>query len=123
MTVGGIIERRRKSAADTRSEMLRAARARFLAESYENVGLPDIARDVGVDVALVSRYFGSKEGLFREVLQGEDEFKVDLPTGALPGYLVDLIRAKDVAEDGENVEKLLIILRSASSPTAAEIVR
>lgn len=73
MTFGEIVARRRKDALTTRAEMLAAARRRFLMESYENVGLRDIARDVGVDVALVSRYFGSKEELFREVLHGSDK--------------------------------------------------
>lgn len=125
MTLGDIVARRRKCAMTTRGEMLCAARRRFLEESYENVGLRDIARDVGVDVALVSRYFGSKEELFREVLHGggEDKFDVDLPADELPAYLVSLIVEKDECADREHVEKLLIILRSASSPAASEIVR
>jgi AcrR family transcriptional regulator len=123
MTLGDIIERRRKSAADTRGQMLRAARRRFLEESYENVGLRDIAGDVGVDVALVSRYFGSKESLFREVLQSEEKLDAGLPAAALPAYLASLIGEKDASADREHVEKLLIILRSASSPAASQIVR
>jgi len=125
MTLGDIVARRRKCAMTTRGEMLCAARARFLAESYENVGLRDIARDVGVDVALIGRYFGSKEVLFREVLQGgdEDKFNVDLPAADLPAYLVSLIADKDEGEARDHVDKLLLILRSASSPAASQIVR
>ena len=125
MTLGEIVARRRKCAMTTRGEMLCAARRRFLEESYENVGLRDIARDVGVDVALVGRYFGSKEELFREVLQGggENKFDVDMPAAALPAYLASLVAEKDECADREHVEKLLIILRSASSPAASEIVR
>jgi AcrR family transcriptional regulator len=125
MTLGEIVARRRKSAMTTRGEMLHAARQRFIRESYENVGLRDIARDVGVDVALVGRYFGSKEELFREVLQGEEEDKlnVDLPISDLPAYLVSLIAEKDAGADRDHAEKLLLVLRSASSPTASEIVR
>jgi AcrR family transcriptional regulator len=123
MIQGDIVERRRKSAAATRSEMLRAARRRFSSESYENVGLRDIARDVGVDVALVSRYFGSKEGLFREVLESGEKPAITPPTGTLPDYFVSLLGEKDASADGEHIEKLLIILRSASSPVAAQIVR
>jgi len=125
MTLGDIVARRRKCAMTTRGEMLCAARRRFLEESYENVGLRDIARDVGVDVALVSRYFGSKEELFREVLHGgnEHKFDVDLPAAGLPAYLVSLVVEKDECADREHVEKLLIILRSASSPAASQIVR
>ena len=60
----------KKSAAATREKLLASARQRFLRESYDNVGLRDIAADAGVDVALVGRYFGSKEQLFTEVLRG-----------------------------------------------------
>jgi AcrR family transcriptional regulator len=123
VSLGEIIERKRKSAADTRGAMLRAARRRFLNESYENVGLRDIARDVGVDVALVSRYFGSKEELFRQVLHGEQKFNANVPPMELPDYLVSLLAEKDVSSDGEHIEKMLISLRSASSPVASRLVR
>lgn len=125
MTLGEIIARRRKCATTTRGEILCAARQRFLDESYENVGLRDIAGDVGVDVALVSRYFGSKDALFREVLRGgkEEAFSGPLSAAELPAYLASLIVQKDECAQREHVAKLLIILRSASSPDASEIVR
>ena len=49
---------RQRNAAATREAILRAARARFLSDSYESVGLRDIAGDACVVVALVGRYFG-----------------------------------------------------------------
>ena len=55
---------RPRSAAATRTAILDAARERFAAESYDDVGMRDIARDVGVAAALISRYFGSKDGLY-----------------------------------------------------------
>lgn len=116
---------RQKSSAITRQAMLDAARRRFLQESYENVGLRDVARDAGVDVALVGRYFGSKEELFREVLGvGHDQEIVPpgIPASDIPGHLAELFMQQ--GEDGnEQVERLLIILRSASSPSASKIVR
>lgn len=125
MTFGEIVARRRKDALTTRAEMLAAARRRFLMESYENVGLRDIARDVGVDVALVSRYFGSKEDLFREVLHGSDKadkFRIAVGPEELACYLTSLFDAKEDEEQRENLERLVIVLRSASSPQAAAIV-
>lgn len=105
--------------------MLDAARARFLQESYENVGLRDIAGAVGVDVALVSRYFGNKEELFRAVLgvgEKKDFLPADLPKEEVPDYLARLfIQQED--DCNEQVERLQIILRSASSPVASHIVR
>lgn len=116
---------RPKNAAATRDAMLVAARSRFLQESYENVGLREIAGDAGVDVALVSRYFGSKEELFKEVLRGDggDKFPLEIASGDLAERLTALVMDRDGDQDREKLERLLIILRSASSPKAAEIVR
>jgi AcrR family transcriptional regulator len=116
---------RSKNAAATRQAMLVSARSRFLLESYENVGLRDIAADVGVDVALVSRYFGSKEELFKEVLRSgkDDKLPVGVAAADLPDYLACMVLQQDREEDRVHVERLMIILRSASSPKAAEIVR
>ena len=125
MTLGAIVARRRKCAMTTRGEMLCAARRRFLQESYENVGLRDIARDVGVDVALVSRYFGSKEDLFKEVLRGGDspKFGIEVGAGDLPAFLASLFEANDDELSRTHFDNLLILLRSASSPAAARIVQ
>ena len=48
----------------TKAAILTAARTRFAAEGYSSASVRAIARDVGVDAALVVRYFGSKAGLF-----------------------------------------------------------
>lgn len=126
MSSAPISPSRGKSAEATKQAMLEAAHARFLRESYENVGLRDIAGDVGVDVALVSRYFGSKEELFRQVL-GTGRKKKDILPAAIenddiPGYFAALFLEQN-GDRAQDVERLLIILRSASSPTAAQIVR
>jgi AcrR family transcriptional regulator len=115
---------RQKNAAATRDALLASARRRFLEESYENVGLREIAGDAGVDVALVSRYFGSKEALFREVMRKApgEALNPEIPPGRLPGWLAELATRED-RSDGANIERLLIILRSASSPKAARIVQ
>ncbi len=115
-----------RSSAETRRAILRAARKLFAADSYENVGVRDIARQVGVDPALVNRYFGGKEALFREVL--DDGKPVDLWDGAspeeLPDRLVSLImqKDKDSEEDEALLEKWLIMLRSVSSNHASALV-
>ncbi|CAN5202056.1 TetR family transcriptional regulator [soil metagenome] len=114
---------RPRNAAATRAAILDAANARFLAESYDQVGMRDIARDVGVDPALISRYFGSKEDLFGSVLE-------DCGNG---GELMDGDRATfgdRIAHDviyGPRKEFklrwLLLMLRSISSPKAAEVIQ
>lgn len=116
---------RTRSASTTRDLLLTAARKRFLEESYENVGLREVASDVGVDVALVSRYFGSKEDLFKEVLRskGSEILFHGVNADNLPKHLVDLLIRAPHGDEGQNSDRLLIILRSASSPVAAELVR
>lgn len=114
---------RPRNAAATRATILNAARQRFVRESYDNVGLREIAADAGVDAALVSRYFGSKEELFREVLSSTGG-----PGDLFAGEVADFGRrvAEMITSDPQHQEKLdglLIMLNSASSPKAAIVVR
>lgn len=53
----------------SRERILSAARARFAEDGYAKASLRAIARDADVDHALVSYYFGSKEGLFQAVTE------------------------------------------------------
>jgi AcrR family transcriptional regulator len=64
---GGPLRTRRSDA--TRAAILTAAIARFAADGYERATIRAIARDAGIDPAMVMRYFGSKEGLFRAASQ------------------------------------------------------
>lgn len=59
----------KRSARVTRQRILDAAVLRFSRHSYEETTLRDIATDVGVDVALVRRAFGSKEELFEQAVK------------------------------------------------------
>jgi len=114
---------RARNAAATRAAILDAARRRFVRESYDTVGLREVAADVGVDAALVSRYFGSKEELFNEVLASTGDaselFQGDLERfGRRVAELIVSDPQRDAKLDG-----LLIMLRSSASPKAADIVR
>jgi hypothetical protein len=62
--------------------------------------------------------------LFKEVLSsGKKKFDGNRTVDELPEYLASVITDDDCGEEpNENVERLLIILRSASSARAAEIV-
>lgn len=114
---------RARNAAATRAAILEAARRRFARESFDTVGLREVAADVGVDAALVSRYFGSKEDLFNEVLASTGNAS-DLFQGKVGDF------GRRVAEmvvsdqrDGAKLDGLLIMLRSSSSPKATDVVR
>ncbi|MEV5569577.1 TetR family transcriptional regulator [Spirillospora sp. NPDC052269] len=49
---------------DTREKILAAARDLFAEKGFDGASLRAIAREAGVDPALVHHYFGSKEGVF-----------------------------------------------------------
>jgi AcrR family transcriptional regulator len=121
---------RPRNAHATRQAILEAARERFGAESYDDVGMRDIARDVGVDAALISRYFGSKEDLFVAVLDSCKNGR-DLMEGPRDDFGRRLAReivygeaAACTEDDGSGrMRGLLILLRSIGSSKAMDVVQ
>jgi AcrR family transcriptional regulator len=114
---------RPRNAAATRSAILDAANIRFAAESYDDVGMRDIARDVGVDAALVNRYFGSKEDLFVAVLDSCDNGGT-LMTGDRADWGRRIARELVYERKPESkLRGLLILLRSIGSTKANELVQ
>lgn len=114
---------RPRNAEATRAAILEAARERFARDSYDDVGMRDIAGDVGVDAALVSRYFGSKEELFEQVLDSCDNGG-ELMAGDRAGFGVRV--AQEVVFQGKSQAKLkglMILLRSVASAKAMEVVQ
>jgi AcrR family transcriptional regulator len=59
---------RRAGKPDTRTQILEVARRRFLQGGYQAVTLRSVAAEAGVDIALISYYFGAKRGLISEAL-------------------------------------------------------
>lgn len=109
----------------TRQRVLAAALARFAQASYEEVKLRDIAADVGIDVALVHRSFGSKDQLFAAA------FRAAIQTDRLLASdksELSAVFAKDVFERSsdpasKHADALQIFIRSLSSPQAREVLR
>ena len=114
---------RPRNAEATRAAILHAARERFARESYDDVGMRDIAGDVGVDAALVSRYFGSKEDLFVAVLDS-CENGADLMRGDRGSFGRRVAHEAIFEVKSESKLKgLLILLRSVGSTKAMELVQ
>ena len=85
---------------DTRGAVLTAARRRFAAHGYDRTTLRDIAGDAGVDVALVSYFFGSKEGVFAAAM----ELTVN------PAQLVEALLEQGVDDLGERLTRGFLAL-------------
>ena len=115
-----------RNAATTRKAIFDAARRLFAGEIYENVGLREIAAEVGIDPALIIRYFGSKEALFREILRSgkPDSLFQGVAAQDLPVHMVSLIMDgdDDCEESQARLERVMIFLRSASSSKASAMV-
>lgn len=116
---------RRRGAAATREAILEAATERFSLQGYGGAGVREIAADAGVTAALVNRYFGSKEGLFTEVIERAfDAGK--LLEGPLEDLAARIARRMVFGQgDAQDIDRrpLLLLLRSATEPRAAELLR
>jgi AcrR family transcriptional regulator len=117
--------KRRRDAAATRSAIFEAATRRFASQGYQCAGVREIAADAGVDAAMVNRYFGSKEGLFTEVVERALDIRYlvggDRATLAERLARTVVYGREDIA--GDQRIPLLLMLRSATEPRAAELIR
>lgn len=114
---------RKRDAEATRAAILEAAKSQFALLGYDRAVLRDLAREAGVDVALVKRYFGGKEALFVEALKesfGSDGLRDwDRATFAREA-------AASLADsphlDEARTHRFQFLLRAATSPTTAPLL-
>ncbi|MET7401415.1 helix-turn-helix domain-containing protein [Dactylosporangium sp. NPDC005572] len=113
---------RRRDADRTRRLLLDAALVRFTRDGYAATRLRDVADDAGVNVALVSRYFESKEGLFTACLtKAGDELRRS-PGEASLDAAPAAIAAQIVGRAGpQRPYQLLLLLRSSGDERAEQI--
>jgi AcrR family transcriptional regulator len=116
---------RRRDADGTRQRLLHAARQRFAQDGYAATTVRDIATDAGVNVALINRYFTSKEGLFEACLDRTVKELDDRDTEASTvDQIVDVMLEQMLdtpALDGPL--QLLLLLRSTGEPAVDEVRR
>jgi len=112
---------RTRNATQTRSDILTAARLRFGSDGYERTTLRAVAADVGVDPALVIRYFGSKQDLFAAAA----EFTLDLPdlTAVHPDDVADALLPSFFAVWEEDATFVALLRAAMTSQTAADTMR
>jgi AcrR family transcriptional regulator len=112
---------RTRNATQTRADILAAARLRFGSDGYERTTLRAVAADVGVDPALVIRYFGSKQDLFAAAA----EFTLDLPdlTAVHPDDVADALLPSFFAVWEEDATFVALLRAAMTSPTAAATMR
>ena len=115
-------EKRPRNAEDTRKRILDAAVQLFSYKSYDSVQTREVAALAGVDAALIHRYFGSKEGLFTEVVSGLGAREPFYS----PAHMKEVVLANftDLLTQGSSApfSGLRILLFSALSPSVSHIV-
>jgi AcrR family transcriptional regulator len=115
---------RRRDATKTRQLLLDAARRRFANDGYAATTVRDIAEEAGVNVALINRYFTSKEGLFEACLRHAST-ELRRATGDVPFDQVPEVIAQQIARPGSAglPGHLILLLRSSGDAGADEIRR
>ncbi|MFI6509560.1 TetR family transcriptional regulator [Streptosporangium sp. NPDC050855] len=93
---------RRPGSADTRGQILAAAREIFAEKGFDKATVRGIARQAGVDPALVHHYFAGKEGIFVAAME--------LPIN--PENVVAAILAGPRDEVGERLTRLILTITS-----------
>jgi AcrR family transcriptional regulator len=108
-------------AQKTREKILGNARDLLWRHGYSNVPLRQIATAAGVDVALISRYFGNKQGLFQATLEGA----FDIPEVSSPQELVDTVVLLFMSHprDSSTVSILNLMLMNAQDEEVGSLVR
>ena len=102
----------------TEARILDAAAQLFLAAGYERTTIRAVASAAGVDAALVMHYFGSKQELFRRVI---DAAPVPEVSGA-PGQAAEQILATLADRLASEPTASLTLLRSMlTNPEAASV--
>ena len=114
-----------KNAGETRQRILDSARRCFSTTSYEAVGIRKIANVAEVDAALVMRYFGSKEDLFKRIAADAFSFEENLSGRAsvLVKRILDPLFLPANSKDWrERYDPFRLLLCSIGSNTAGPII-
>lgn len=108
---------RRPGSADTRGEILSAARKVFAEKGFDKATVRGIAREAQVDPALVHHYFDTKDRMFTEAMRLPVTPELVIPTlldgprEELGRRLVTMILT--VTAEAETREPMIALIRSA----------
>lgn len=128
MTVSRRTPGRRPGGPDTRGEIVRAARESFADKGFAATSIRAVARQAGVDAALVHHYFDSKDELFIEAMALPLDPR-QVAAAILDGSREDLGRRiatvfLNVWESDEGQQRMKAMLRSVvTSDEVARIMR
>jgi len=110
---------RKRDSTATKAALLDAAASLFAERGFDRTTVRDIAKQAGVNQALLFRYFGTKEALFEEVIArtGRAQLASTPPERLLSSAL------RSMLEPGTRIDSLEIYLRSTGNDNAAAAIR
>ncbi|CAN5291814.1 TetR/AcrR family transcriptional regulator [soil metagenome] len=116
---------RARDADQTRRDLLRAARGRFARDGYSATTVRDIAQDAGVNVALINRYFESKERLFESCIArvGQELGRPEARATTIDELATRLVRKVVGLSADDGPDQLLLLLRTSKDERADAIRR
>ncbi len=112
-----------EASLSTREKLLRNARLLFWSRGYSNVSVREVASAAGVDVALISRYFSGKYGLFEKTLEGT--FTLDGLEGLSEDGLVNFFLRifNEIPRNTPDPSLIRMLLTNAHDEMVGELVR
>lgn len=84
--------------SNTKNRIIDAAQNLFVSRGYRETTVRDIAREAGVNLALINYHFGSKEDLYKDLLRSRVAPMLDL---------LDRLVAEDQSAPERKVERLI----------------
>lgn len=116
--------RRRRNAEQTRQALLDAARTRFARDGYASTTVRTIADDAGVNVALINRYFASKEGLFEACLgSAVSELREGADTLSRDEIAATIARRIAGSADAPGTQQALLLMLRSSGDERVDRIR
>lgn len=108
---------KKRDAESTRARIFECAQQAFTEKGYDGAGIREIAACAGVNAALISRYFGSKQELFEHAVLPHFELGdlLDLDTSAFAETVASAYAQKP-ARPHEGFDPMIALLKSAASP-------
>ncbi len=113
---------RKRDATATSEAILNAAREVFTGKGYDGAGTREIAERAQANVALISCYFGSKEGLFIAAVPPKMTLG-DLLDGDMTNFGARVAASMTHKSPSQGFDPMLELLRAASSPDAVPALR
>jgi AcrR family transcriptional regulator len=112
---GSRAEQRRR----TEARILDAASQAFLTAGYERTTIRAVASAAGVDAGLVMHYFGSKQDLFRRVIDAAPVPEMSGPSGQAAEQILAALASRLESEPAASLTLLRSMLTNPEAASAA----